>query len=115
MTAKATLIKELLSGKVISIKTCFMTTGLTNAPREISRMVEKPFGVVVSRTQKEGRSKYGQPVTWFEYRLNNSEHNLAGIKKMILYLQEQEGNTPPKTDQEEKSQKLTTQIQTLFT
>lgn len=114
MTAKAALIKELLSGKVISIKTCFMTVGLTNAPREISRMVEKPFGVTVSRTQKEGKSKYGQPVTWYEYRLNKTEYNLPGIQKMIEYLKEQEGTAAHKTDKQEKQQTQTAQIQTLF-
>lgn len=114
MTAKAALIKELLSGKVINIKTCFMTVGLTNAPREISRMVEKPFGVIISRTQMEGKSKHGQPVTWYNYRLNNTIHNQEGIKKMIAYLQEQEGNNPPKKDKQEKEYKTTKQIQYLF-
>ena len=91
-----------------------MTVGLTNAPREISRMVEQPFGVVVSRTPREGKSKHGQPVTWFDYRLNNSEHNLPGIKLMIEYLKQQEGTDHPRTDKEDKQQKITSQIQKLF-
>lgn len=119
MNAKAALIKELLAGKVINIKTCFMTTGLTNAPRELSRMIEKPFDVTISRTPRQGKSKYGQKVSWFDYRLNRSEHNLSGIQKMISYLQEQEGNKPPQTDKQEKEAITTQQItklhqQTLF-
>lgn len=114
MTARAALIKELLSGKVINIKTCFNTIGITNCPREIGRCIERPFGVVVSRTNRTGKSKYGQAVEWVDYRLNRSEHNLPGIQKMIEYLKEQEGNAAPKTDAQEKSQKVTAQIQTLF-
>lgn len=86
MTAKAALIKHLLSGDVINIKTCFNLIGLTNCPREISRMVEQPFNVVVSRTRMEGQSRYGQAVSWIDYRLNKSDHNLEGIKKMVEYL-----------------------------
>ena len=114
MTAKAALIKELLSGKVINIKTCFMTVGLTNAPREISRMVEQPFGVVVSRTPREGKSKYGQTCTWMDYRLNSSKHNIDGIRKMVEYLKEQEGKAPTKTNKEISEKQITSHIQELF-
>jgi hypothetical protein len=89
MTAKAALAKALLDGKVINIKNCFQTIGLTNAPREISRMIEQPFGVEVSRVQREGKSRYGQPVMWFDYRLNRTEYNKEGIEKMIKYVNEQ--------------------------
>lgn len=88
MTAKAALCKELLEGNVVNIKNCFKTIGLTNAPREISRMIEKPFGVFVSRSFMKGKSKYGQPVTWVDYRLNNIEMNKPGIKKMRQYVKE---------------------------
>jgi hypothetical protein len=49
-------------------------------------MIEQPFGVVVSRTRMEGNSRYGQPVSWVDYRLNKSEHNVVGINKMVEYL-----------------------------
>lgn len=86
MTAKAALAKALLDGKVINIKNCFETIGLTNAPREISRMIEQGFNVQVSRTQREGKSKYGQPVVWVDYRLNHTEYNKEGIAKMKEYV-----------------------------
>jgi len=92
MNAKTALIKSLLSGDVLSIKTCFNTIGLTNLPREIGRSIERPFGVEVSRTPKHGKSRYGVPVTWFEYRLNQSTHNQPGIAKMAKYVMEHNGN-----------------------
>lgn len=86
MTAKAALILALLEGKVLNIKNCVRLTGLTNCPREISRMIEQPFGVTVSRTPRTGKSRYKSPVTWVDYRLNTSDHNLEGIEKMKAYV-----------------------------
>ena len=114
MTAKAALVKELLSGKVINVKTCFATIGLTNCAREISRMVEQPFNVIVSRTERVGKSKYGSPVTWVDYRLNKTDYNKEGIQKMIEYLKGKESTHIAKTHKEQISSKTTSQIQTLF-
>ena len=105
MTAKAALAQALLDGHVLSIKNCFHMIGLTNAPREISRMIEQPFGVVVSRTKKEGKSKYGQSVMWYEYRLNNTEYNKEGIQKMREYVRQQKAGTIYKTDKQVKDAK----------
>jgi|SRR3954463_3551756 len=91
MTAKAALAKALLDGRVLNIKNCFDLIGLTNCPREISRMIEQPFGVIVSRTNMDGKSRYGQAVTWTNYRLNNTDHNKEGIQKMRDYVAEQLG------------------------
>ena len=88
MNAKTALAKELLSGNIVNIKNCFKTTGLTNAPREVSRMIERTFGVKVSRDHRKGKSKYGQTVTWTDYRLNSTKQNLPGIKKMREYIKE---------------------------
>jgi len=87
MTAKAALCKALLNGEVLNVKNVFRTIGLTNCAREVSRMVEKPFGVQVSRTHKKGKSKYSQDVTWVDYYLIKSEHNLPGIAKMEDYVE----------------------------
>lgn len=102
MTAKAALCKALLAGEVLNVKNVFNMIGLTNCAREISRMIEAPFGVNVSRTAMEGKSKYGQRVCWVNYRLNASEHNREGLLKMYDYVKEQEGNAPPKTNAEQK-------------
>jgi len=87
MTAKAALVKALLDGKILNIKNCFQTIGLTNCPREVSRMVEQPFNVQVSRTHREGKSRYGSPVIWVDYRLNRTPYNEEGIKKMYEYVE----------------------------
>lgn len=89
MTAKAALCYHLLKGEVLNIKNVFTLIGLTNCPREISRMVEKPFGVEISRVRMEGKSRYGQSVNWFDYRLNSTEHNKEGISKMRDYVKMQ--------------------------
>lgn len=103
MTSKAALCKALLRGEVVNIKNGFTNFGITNIPREIGRSIEREFGVVVSRVRMEGTSRYGQPVTWTNYRLNKIEANLEGINKMLLYVQEQEGF--PKTEKQAKEQK----------
>lgn len=92
MTARVALVKALLDGRVINIKNCFKEIGLTNCPREVSRMVEKPFGVKVSRTPRKGKNRYGGEVTWFDYKLNRTDYNMEGIIKMERYVEE---NAPP--------------------
>ena len=98
MTAKAALCKHLLEGHVLNIKNCFTLIGLTNCPREISRMIEQPFGVIVSRTNMTGESRYGQSVTWTDYRLNRTEMNKPGIEKMKEYVAKQMEGTYHKPD-----------------
>lgn len=71
--------------------------GLTNLPRECSRMIEQPFGVVISRMQMTGKSRYGQAVTWYDYRLNPLiEGNKEGIEKMKEYVASQLNGEQPK-------------------
>lgn len=98
MTSKAALCKALLDGKVLNIKNGFELLGITNVPREIGRSVERAFGVIVSRTQREGHSRYGQAVTWVDYRLNRTQYNKEGIEKMREYVREQVATANPKTD-----------------
>lgn len=103
MTAKAALALAFLEGRTINIKNCFETIGLSNAPRECSRMIEQPFGVVLTRTRMEGKSRYGQAITWFNYRLHkDAEHNRDGVAKMRIYVSEQLKSNPPKTDNQDK-------------
>lgn len=106
MTAKCALCMALLDGQVLNVKNVFRTIGLTNASREISRMVEKPFGVEVSRTPRKGKNRYGGDITWVDFRLNKSERNQDGIKLMIEYIEKHspvkatpsQNPTEPKTD-----------------
>lgn len=99
MTAKCALCVSLLSGNVLDINKIHKETSYTNSGREIPRMIEHPFGVEVSRTTKNGYSRWGVSVQWCQYRLNRSEYNIEGIKKMITYVKK---NMPvnPKTEKE---------------
>ena len=94
MNAKAALILHLLNGETLNVKNVFKNIGYTNAAREISRMVETPFNVVCHRERKEGTSRYGQPVTWFDYTLPKTPQNADGILKMREYLAEHYKSQP---------------------
>lgn len=88
-TAKAAICDALLDGHILSIKTAFNLFGVTNLPREISRQIERPFGVSISRCKMEGKSRHGQHCVWFEYRLNKTiPENKEGIEKMKQYVKE---------------------------
>lgn len=88
MTQIAAIAKALLDGEVLSIMNGFKKFSCTNIPREISRAIEKKFGVEVSRVQKDFVSEYGEPGFYFQYRLNKTEFNAAGIEKMKAYVKE---------------------------
>lgn len=88
-TAKAYLIRDLLKGKKISIRTAFYDYGISNLSRELIRSVEKPFEISVNRTPKTGRTRYGKACYYFEYQLNvNDKLNKKGVKNMKKYLSE---------------------------
>lgn len=105
MTAKAALAKALLDGRVLNVKNCFETIGLTNCAREVSRMIEQPFGVTVSRTQRDGTSRYGQSVIWVDFRLNFTEYNKPGIEKMKEYVRKEMATINPTTDRQKEKLK----------
>lgn len=112
MNSKAALAKALLKGEVVNIKNGFTHFGITNVPREIGRSIERAFGVEVSRTMREGMSRYKQPCIWCDYRLNKTDYNKEGIQKMIEYVLKQEGT--PKTDSQEKDQRKIKEIKNTF-
>lgn len=97
MNAKTALIKALLEGRVLSVHNCAKTIGLTNIAREIPRMVEDEFKVEVSRTHKTGKNVYGSSISWTDYRLNKTEYNKDGIKKMREYLADNWETPKPET------------------
>lgn len=115
MTAKAALCIALLKGEVVSIMTGFEDFSITNIPREIGRQIERlpsigkrkqdnfGFGVIVSRIEKSGVSRYGVQTKWIEYRLNRAEYNSEGIERMKLYVREElKNHPPPKTTEQVK-------------
>lgn len=102
MNATTALAKAFLEGRVLSIKIAFRDFGVTNLPRECGRLIERKFGVKLSRVRKEGKTRYGIYCSWFEYRLPTTDYNAEGRRKMIDYV---ERNTPkPNTEQKTELQ-----------
>lgn len=91
MTSKGALAQALLKGYVINIDNIHKLTGYTNSGREIGRSIERAFGVKVSRTKKDGVTRFGVYCTWVDYRLNSTPYNKAGIERMIKYVEVQNG------------------------
>lgn len=105
MTAKAAMIQHLLSGRTLNVKNCFTLIGLTNCAREIPRMIEHPFGVIVSRMKMEGETRYGQHCSWVDYRLNPTiPGNDIGIAKMRAYVLEQTTGVKPMPPKETRTE-----------
>lgn len=95
MNATYALAAAFLQGRVLTIKTAFTEFGVTNLPRECGRLIERRFGVQLSRVKREGKSRYGVPCYWYEYRLPNTLYNSEGRQKMIDYLK---NHTPAEID-----------------
>lgn len=104
MTQTAEIALALLKGETISIMNAFNKFHCTNAPREISRGIEKPFGVTISRDKVDFVSKYGRSGYYYRYRLNKTKANAVGIAKLIEYCKRQLGTmTQCKTEKELKT------------
>jgi hypothetical protein len=96
----------LLQGEVITIMDGFKRFLVTNVPREVGRAIERKFDVKLSRTRKDFISTTGQPGMYFEYRLNQTEYNKAGVQRMWTYVNEKlikpKSNIEPKMYTEQK-------------
>jgi hypothetical protein len=103
MTQTAALAYALLKGDVVSIKTAFDQFGCSNAPREIGRSIERKFGVRVSRTKVNFKSRYGKAGVYYQYRLNQTEYNKPGIEKMREYVREEMKSQDDNTEKIVKS------------
>ena len=88
MSRKQALCQYLLAGGKLSIMNAYRHFGISNVSREVIRLVEKPFGVILTRTKMEGKTKYGSRCEWFEYRLVSNRINAKGIKAMKEALSE---------------------------
>lgn len=100
MNATAALAKAFLDGRVLSIKTAFRDFGITNLPRECGRSIERKFGVQLARVKKEGKTRYGVPCSWYEYRLPVTPYNTEGRLKMVEYV----ASHKPAAEQKAESQ-----------
>lgn len=109
MTSKAALAYVLLNGKTVNIGNIHKLTGYTNSAREIGRSIERlpgegtnctGFGVVVTRTKREGKNRYGVYSNWVDYNLQLSRNKLPRIKEMAKYVVREIGE--PKTAEQQK-------------
>lgn len=93
MTAKAALAKLLLDGKTVSIKNAYDLLGISNIAREIERCIENKkksgFGVVCTRQEKTGTSRYGRRVEWMNYKLDIHRNTPEAIQEMRDYVNKQ--------------------------
>lgn len=87
MNATTAIAKAFLDGRVLTIKTAFKDFGITNLPREVSRLIEKKFDVRLTRVQRDGKTRYGIRCYWYEYRLPFTDYNMDGIRKMQQYVE----------------------------
>lgn len=87
-SAHLALALYLVKGNVISVMNAFKLFGVTNASRELSRGVEKKYGVILERTPIHFKSRYGQSGVYFQYRLPKTPHNKKGIAQILKDAQE---------------------------
>jgi len=75
------MLKHLLTGKSINIKTSYIQFGFSNPAREVARKIEKPFNLELIRTLRKFKSKYGIIGYYFDYNLAKSD--FKKVKKII--------------------------------
>lgn len=112
MTQTAAICIALLKGDVISIFDGYKRFSCTNLPRELSRSVEKKFGVTLSKDKTFFKSQYeGKPGYYYRYRLNRIRENAEGIQKMTQYCIDQSMSTVARTEKEYKEKQLLKSLQ----
>lgn len=96
-TKTSKIAKALLDGDVITMMDGFKRFGITNLSREISRQIERKFGVQVSKDKVDFTHDCGLPGWYFRYRLNRIPENEKGIFDMRQYVEENGlSGIPPK-------------------
>lgn len=96
MNAISAIAQAFLRGEILTIKTAFRDFGVSNLPREVGRAIERKFDVRISKLRKEGKTRYGLFVSFFEYRLNRDDPaNALGIEAMIKYIEANGGDILP--------------------
>jgi hypothetical protein len=101
MNATTAIGLAFLRGDVLTVKTAFQDFGVSNLARECGRSIERKFGLKLAKTKKTGKSRYGVPCYWFQYRLPSTRYNKLGRAKLIDYCQKHIGSmTQCKTEKE---------------
>lgn len=68
------MLKYMLSGKAINIKSCFINFGFSNPAREMARKIEQKFNLNLVRTKKIFKSRYGISGYYYDYTLSKSDY-----------------------------------------
>lgn len=106
MNATSALAAAFLKGEIITVKTAFKDFGITNIAREAGRSIERKFGVKLSRVHRTGKSRYGVPCNWMEYRLSSAPFNKEGREKMLEYIKKHSPVYPRTNREKELAQQL---------
>ena len=85
-TAKAAICNAFLQGEKLTILDCFRKFGVSNSPREVRRMIEKPFDVIIERVDKQGLTRFRHTCNYKEYSLAHNKRNKQGIQRMLEYV-----------------------------
>ena len=80
-TRKTALMKWLLRGNSVSIKNAYLYFGISNISREVRRLIEKPLGIELKRTQQTGKTMYGTNCYWLKYTA--TPQNKKVLKKYL--------------------------------
>ena len=75
------MLKHLLTGKSINIKTSYIQFGFSNPAREVARKIEQKFDLTLIRTKKIFKSRYGIAGYYYDYTLSKSD--FKKVKKII--------------------------------
>lgn len=105
MNAITALGLSFLRGDVITIKTAFRDFGISNLPREVGRSIERKFGLQLTKVKKTGKSRYGVPCYYYQYRLPQTPYNEEGRNRLTEYCEknkqiEQPNVNEPKVKQQ---------------
>lgn len=105
MNATTALGLSFLRGDVVTVKTAFRDFGISNIARECGRSIERKFGLRLARVKKVGKSRYGVPCWYYQYRLPKTGYNTEGRKRLMDYCERK--SRKPETTQTPKSKNLT--------
>lgn len=96
MTQISAICHSLLKGDTLTIMNGYKKFNCTNIPRELSRSVEKKFGVKIDKTPTRFTSEYGHSGVYFKYKLLKTPENKGGIEKIKKYVSENMTEYRPK-------------------
>lgn len=87
-TRIAAVLNSLLQGETLSIMDGFHRFGVTNLSRELSRSIEQPMGIILTRTKIVHNPKHGHAVWYYQYHLTKCRQTKEALNKAWKYVDE---------------------------